>query len=78
MNKRVSFIIRNNESLSSYVICKSKDCVILHHNISDISGSTLMINPLSCLMIAEELQQNKHKTIIQYGADCELAKMMTN
>ncbi|CAG9330237.1 unnamed protein product [Blepharisma stoltei] len=78
--KRVSFIKldENEGTWAEYVVCNSKDCIILNNDLSFISGSSMMYNPLAVLMVTEQIKKHNHTCIIQANSFSVLGKMMIN
>jgi NADPH:quinone reductase-like Zn-dependent oxidoreductase len=73
--KRVSFMQLNTSlsgSWGEYVVCDDKYFFTLDERIDLLRGSTLMINPLTILMMNEKIEKNKHKAIIHYNAGTDI------
>jgi NADPH:quinone reductase-like Zn-dependent oxidoreductase len=73
--KKVSFM-QLDESLpgswAEYVVCDEKYFMVLQENIDFLRGSTLLINPLTVLMMNERIKKAKHKSIIHSNAASDL------
>lgn len=73
--KKVSFIQLDQAlpgSWAEYVVCDEKYFMGLHENIDFIKGATLMMNPLTVLMMNEKIKKGKHKSVIHSNAASDL------
>ena len=74
--RRVAFM-QLDSSLSGtwaeYIICDEKYYMMLGENIDFLRGSTLMINPLTILMMHEKIKKRKHKVVIHSAISSDLA-----
>ena len=73
--KKVSFM-QLDQSLpgawAEFVVCDEKYFMTLQDNIDFLRGATLMINPLTVLMMNERIKAGKHKAIIHTNAASDL------
>lgn len=73
--KKVSFMQLNSSlpgAWAEYVVCDEKYFMVLNDNIDYIRGCSLMINPLTILMMNEKIKAKKHKSIIHTNAATDL------
>lgn len=58
--------------MAEYVVCDEKYFMVLNDDIDYIRGCSLMINPLTILMMNEKVKAKKHKSIIHTNAATDL------
>lgn len=61
---------------AQYMVTKATKCIPLGKGISLQEGATMLVNPLTALVIAEISKKGKHKAIINTGAASSLGKML--
>ena len=73
--RKVSFM-QLDQSLpgawAEFVVCDEKYFMALPENVDFLRGATLMINPLTVLMMNERVKAGKHKAIIHTNAASDL------
>ena len=79
--RKVSFM-QLDQSLpgawAEYVVCDEKYFMALQENIDFLRGATLLVNPLTVLMMNERIKAGKHKAIIHNNAASELGIIFIN
>lgn len=61
---------------AQYLVTKATKCIPIGKSISLEEGATMLVNPLTALVMAEIAQKNKHKAIVNTAAASSLGKML--
>lgn len=72
LNKIVCFIkLHNTGTWSEYVACSASDCYIIKEDLGFVKGSTLLLIPLTVMMITKIIKKKKIKVIVNtLGGSC--------
>lgn len=65
-----------NGTWAEYMVTKASLCVPLQRNVSLEQGATLLVNPMTAVVIFEILKQGKHRSLVNTAAASQLGRML--
>jgi NADPH:quinone reductase-like Zn-dependent oxidoreductase len=66
----------NSGAWAEYVLCESSDCCIINEEFGFIKGSTMMLMPLTMIMIGKIIKRKKFTCVINTLSSSTLGKMI--